>query len=243
MTHLYRATAILMLVLFAAAGAFGQQAPQPAEVATAAETAAPATPAATTNELTATDDGETETDSEKLSPSSLREHFLQLVDRHPNEMGRIIALDPTLLLNEPFLARYPDVADFIARNPEIRRNPHYFVREVYTPSPRGPAEDIIEALSIAFVFGLIAFVLAWLIRTIVEQKRWNKLSRTQSEVHNKILDRFGSSEELLAYIKTPAGSKFLESAPIPLHSEPARPHGGRPAGPEELGPACEDFLR
>jgi hypothetical protein len=66
---------------------------------------------------------------------------------------------------------------------------------------------------------LIAFALAWVIRTINEQKRWNKLSRTQSEVHNKILDRFGTSAEVLDYIKTPAGTKFLESAPIQLHDE------------------------
>ncbi|HEU5161677.1 MAG TPA: hypothetical protein VFV54_00895 [Thermoanaerobaculia bacterium] len=221
MTHFHRATAILILVLFGAAGAFGQPA-QPAATETATETAAAST---TTAESTASEATSAEANpSEEMSPWSLREHFLQLVDRHPEEVGRIIALDPTLLLNEPFLARYPDVADFIAQHPEIQRNPHYFVREVNTTVQReGPAEQIIEALSIGFVFTLIASVLAWLIRLIIEQKRWNKLSRTQAEVHTKILDRFGSSEELLAYMKTPAGSKFLESAPIPLHSEPARP--------------------
>jgi hypothetical protein len=57
------------------------------------------------------------------------------------------------------------------------------------------------------------------VRTIIEQKRWNRLSKTQAEVHNKILDRFGTTSELLEYVKTPAGTKFLESAPIPLHEE------------------------
>ena len=47
------------------------------------------------------------------------------------------------------------------------------------------------------------------------------MSKTQSEVHNKILDRFSTSAELLDYIRTPAGTKFLESAPIPLHAEAA----------------------
>jgi hypothetical protein len=60
------------------------------------------------------------------------------------------------------------------------------------------------------------------VRTIVDQKRWSQLSRRQTEVHNKILDRFSNSDELLAYIKSPAGSKFLESAPIPLHAEAPR---------------------
>jgi hypothetical protein len=62
-------------------------------------------------------------------------------------------------------------------------------------------------------------VLAWAVRTVIEQRRWNRLSARQSEIHNRILDRFATSEELLAYIKTPAGTKFLESAPIPVHAE------------------------
>jgi hypothetical protein len=40
----------------------------------------------------------------------------------------------------------------------------------------------------------------------------------QTEVHNKLLDRFTSNEDLLAYIQTPAGRRFLESAPIPTES-------------------------
>ena len=42
--------------------------------------------------------------------------------------------------------------------------------------------------------------LAWLIRTLIEQRRWKQLSRTQSDVHNKILDRFNTTEQLLEYI-------------------------------------------
>jgi small-conductance mechanosensitive channel len=85
---------------------------------------------------------------------------------------------------------------------------------------------VFEALIIFATFLLVALALAWLLRTIIEQKRWSRLSRTQSEVHNKILDRFGTSEELLAYVRTPAGTRFLESAPIPLHAE--RPAQGAP---------------
>ncbi|HEX6161311.1 MAG TPA: hypothetical protein VF111_14145, partial [Thermoanaerobaculia bacterium] len=73
-----------------------------------------------------------------------------------------------------------------------------------------------------FTMSVIGLALAWVVRTTIEQKRWNRLSRTQNEVHNKILDRFGSSSELLEYIKTPAGTKFLESAPIPLHTTASR---------------------
>jgi hypothetical protein len=156
----------------------------------------------------------------------VRDQFVQLLAQHPREVTPIVVLDPTLLSNDPFLARYPELAHFVAAHPEIRRNPHYFVQELPNPLAfrrQSAWQEAVEALGVGFVISLIAFVGIWLVRTLIEQRRWSRLSRTQAEVHNKILDRFGSTEELLAYIKTPAGSKFLESAPIPLHVEAAGP--------------------
>ena len=158
----------------------------------------------------------------------VRDQFVRLLTQHPPEVAPIVALDPTLLSNDPFLARYPELAQFVAAHPEIRRNPHYFVQELPNPLAfrrHSTWQDVVEAIGIGFVISLIGFILIWLVRTLIEQRRWSRLSQTQAEVHNKILDRFGSTEELLAYIKTPAGSKFLESAPIPLHTEVARPSG------------------
>ena len=60
--------------------------------------------------------------------------------------------------------------------------------------------------------------LIWLIKTLVDYRRWSRLSKIQTEVHNKVLDRMQSNEDLLAYIQTPAGRRFLESAPIPVES-------------------------
>lgn len=160
------------------------------------------------------------------APESVREEFTRLLNAHPPAVARIVAADPTMLSNEPFVARYPDLADFLAKHSEVRRNPHYYT-QYFDNGERHPVssmDKMIEAMTIISVIGLIAFALAWLVRTVIEQRRWNRLSRTQTEVHNKILDRFGSSEEVLAYIKSPAGSKFLESAPIPLHAETATPN-------------------
>ena len=53
---------------------------------------------------------------------------------------------------------------------------------------------------------------------MVDYRRWSRLSKIQTEVHTKLLDRFQSNQDLLAYIQTPAGRRFLESAPIPIES-------------------------
>ena len=153
------------------------------------------------------------------SSEDVRQRLSVLLNRHPDDLATVLALEPGLLSNEAFLAGYPDLARFLGEHPEIRRNPHFYLAWYQTREPRGVLSEILESLMIFATFLFIALALAWLVRTVVEQKRWNRLSRTQAEVHNKILDRFGSSEELLEYVRSPAGARFLESAPIPLHAD------------------------
>jgi len=51
---------------------------------------------------------------------------------------------------------------------------------------------------------------------VIDHRRWLRVSKIQSEVHSKLLDRFTSNQDLLAYVQTPAGKRFLESAPISI---------------------------
>ncbi len=62
-------------------------------------------------------------------------------------------------------------------------------------------------------------VTMWIIRLILTHKRWNKMARIQMEAHSKLLERFQSSQDLLAYMQTEAGRRFLESTPIPVEVE------------------------
>jgi hypothetical protein len=155
----------------------------------------------------------------RRSSHEVRSELGTLLRQSPSELGTILALDPTLLSHEAFLAGYPELSRFVAEHPEVRRNPRFYLAE-FAPTA-GDSHHLIESLTILGVFALTALVAAWLIRTIIEQRRWSRLSRTQSEVHNKILERFGTSEALLEYMRSPAGARFLESAPIPLHVERA----------------------
>jgi hypothetical protein len=84
--------------------------------------------------------------------------------------------------------------------------------------------DLYDGLGVIIIMSIILGSLGWIVRTIIDSRRWHRLSKTQTEVHNKLLDRFTANEDLLAYMQTPAGKAFLESAPLPLES-PARPVG------------------
>jgi hypothetical protein len=238
MTLTARTIFILMLVFtlagLAPAGKLIAQEPSTTDttdsVESTAQTATTDAAAAETAAETPTEEaGTSSEDTEESSTNrhyKIREQFTRLLEQHPYELWMILKLDPALLTNDAFMSGYPEVQELVAQHPEIPKNPRFYLAQFNSPAEnRSVLGDIIELLAVAGGTGLIAFALAWLIRTLIEQRRWKQLSRTQSDVHNKILDRFNTTEQLLEYIRTPAGSKFLESAPIPLHAE--RPASGR----------------
>jgi hypothetical protein len=87
-------------------------------------------------------------------------------------------------------------------------------------------QDFVEGGTIILVLLSVAGMTLWLIRTVLEQRRWNRLSKIQAEVHTKLMDRFSSNDELIAYVQTPSGRRFLESGPSPLQeTAPSRSVG------------------
>jgi hypothetical protein len=145
-------------------------------------------------------------------------------------------MDPTMLSNQPYLAQYPAVQQFLAAHPEIARNPAFyleFVRQSYDyTAPTDPQSraidvwaDTMEGIGVFCIVVFISSMVAWLIRTMLNHRRWLRSSKVQTEVHNKLLDRFAGTNELLSYIQTPAGRRFLEAAPIPVEAATDRPLG------------------
>jgi hypothetical protein len=111
----------------------------------------------------------------------------------------------------------------------VAHNPAYFIGEVSfrrwdPPNPRREAietwQNMMAGLALFSVFAVITSVLVWLLRTLIDYRRWLRISKVQTDVHSKLLDRFTSNEDLMAYVQTSAGRKFLESAPIPLEMSP-----------------------
>ncbi|HWW61711.1 MAG TPA: hypothetical protein VN181_10125, partial [Thermoanaerobaculia bacterium] len=180
---------------------------------------APAATETTSTAVTTTATPMTTTTSS--SSEEVRARFSTVLRESPPQLAGILVLEPTLLSNSAFLAGYPELARFVAEHPEVRLHPAYYLEEFDRPVNNRPFDNVVERLTEFLVALTVVLAFAWLIRTLIEHRRWSRLARVQSEVHNKILDRFGSSEELLQYIKTPAGSKFLESAPITVYSDQA----------------------
>jgi hypothetical protein len=74
------------------------------------------------------------------------------------------------------------------------------------------SEQVTVSIVTALAFGNVAWV-AWLLITTVRRV---KVARAQAEIQSKLLDKFESSQELLAYMQTDAGQRFvqIESEPV-----------------------------
>lgn len=198
-------TLALILILCATA-AFAQQ----------TETTATSAPQATTTTVRL-----------DVDAGTTRQQFRELLERHPPQVGRVLKMDPTLFHNQAYLATYPALGAFLNEHPEVAHTPSYYLEGVYVPGDIRPEtvteriwRDTMEGFAIFLAIGVVVMTLVWLIRTLIEYRRWSRLSHVQTEVHNKLLDRFATNEELMNYIQTPAGKRFLESAPLQLEAGP-----------------------
>jgi hypothetical protein len=148
------------------------------------------------------------------------ERLQQILGEHPPSVREVLRLDPSLLNSPDYLAPYPQLAAFLQQHPEVRRNPGYFFGQntFREDSPRDRAIDTFAGIlaGIAVFTGVMAalFVISSLLRQLIEYRRWLRQVRIQTDVHTKLLDRLTSNEDLLAYTQSPAGRRFLESAPI-----------------------------
>lgn len=167
-----------------------------------------------------------------LSAEAIRERLNEIMQRYPRNVGRVLRLDPSLLQDPNYLSNYPAIQQFIAQYPDVARAPEYYFAEYainYNPDPWGTPQqqalnmlrNWVEMIMVFVIVVAISIAVLWLLKSLVDHRRWLRTSKIQTEVHSKLLDRFSSSEELLAYMKTPAGAKFLESAPIALDAGPA----------------------
>ncbi len=155
-------------------------------------------------------------------------------------LSEVVANDPTLLANQEYVGRTnPELERFLEAHPEVARNPDFYLfadlpngpgrrsdrfeRRVWQQNPRSEMSGLTREL-LGMGSGFLAFfcfagTLLWLTRAFLENRRWARVFKLQSEVHGRLIERFGSNEELLTYMNTEAGKRFLEAAPIPIEFE------------------------
>jgi hypothetical protein len=163
-----------------------------------------------------------------IDARQVRDQLNELFQQYPPSLRMVLQLDPTLLSNANYVALYPSLAAFLSQHPEVAHNPAYFVGTRSGLNDNIRIQDslssrigqIIEPLAVASVFIVLIGVLGWIIRSIMNHRRWLRVSKLQTDMQNKLLERFTSNEEMLAFIQTSAGQRFLESASLAAEQGP-----------------------
>lgn len=153
----------------------------------------------------------------------------------------VVSHDPSLLSNQDYVARNnPQLAAFLAAHPDVARNPDFYLFS-HLKHTDGSADEALERAVWPDVYrerggpnswdkfwdgfipliGITITIIAilWLTRMFVENRRWNRIFKMQSDVHGRLIEKFTNNQDLAAYMQTEAGRKFLEAAPIPVAFE------------------------
>jgi hypothetical protein len=159
---------------------------------------------------------------EQTDARETRERLHDVLNQYPPSVREVLRIDPTLLYRPDYIATYPMLAAFLEQHPEIAHNPGFFLgewraREESTPTGQAFREvgQMFEHLTIVLIIVTITVGIVWLIRAAIEHRRWQRTMRAQSELNTKLIDRFSSSEELLAYLQSPAGKSLIEPSVVP----------------------------
>ena len=153
----------------------------------------------------------------------------------------VVEHDPSLLSNQDYVTRNnPQLAAFLTAHPEVARNPEFFLFSHLPHEPgepdevleravwpdiyrsrreQGPLNEFVHDLSPLLAFLGFLVVVIWLVRIFVENRRWGRVFKLQSEVHGRLIDKFSTNQELASYMETEAGKRFLEAAPIAVNLE------------------------
>jgi hypothetical protein len=195
-----------------------------------------------------------------------QDQLLNLLRVSPT-LTSVVAIDPSLLSNREYVARNnPALAQFLAKHPEITRNPEFYLFSRLGPNDRhrdrvrtleraiwpeyvqgndsnnsqeayyhdqavmykNQADEAYQRISSnrtysfnkaldqlfqVFIFACVLGTLFWLVRSLLEGRRRGQIARLQLEMHNRLIQRMGSSQELMAYLESDIGKRLFLDPP------------------------------
>jgi hypothetical protein len=152
-----------------------------------------------------------------------RDHLRQILQQYPPSLTQVLQIDPSLLSKADYLAPYPTLDAYVKQHPEIAHNAAFFIGTAHSPgfgeeSQRVQTMRMIDQMvgGLLFFCGFLAVVsgAVYLIRGVIDHRRWLHATKIQTDAHTKIVDRLSTNEDLMAYLQSPSGQKFLSMAPV-----------------------------
>jgi len=159
--------------------------------------------------------------SERATADSVRNELRAVLRQYPPAVADVLRLSPSLASDGNYLGAYPALAAFLTSHPEIGQNPSFYFgagRTAWDSEEQAGGtrrarivSSMLDSVAVFTGLMMVLGVIAWLLKSLIDHRRWSRAVKIQADAHAKLLDRLTSTDDLLAYSQTPAGRHFLES--------------------------------
>ena len=146
----------------------------------------------------------------------------RFLDTHPEIAVRVINYPPAMS-DSNYLHEHPSLQAFLESHPLIKADPRAFIspREWRFEGRPSDTERVMDFLGPFSAFVGILLAMVWLIRTLIESRRWNRSFKVHEDLHAKLIEKFASGQDFSTYVQSEAGRRLLEWTPPALEL----PHG------------------
>jgi hypothetical protein len=156
-----------------------------------------------------------------------RQRLHEILDQYPPSVAQVLRLDPSLITKADYVEPYPTLAAFLAQHPEVAHNPVFFLGSAASMDTERSRQQVLNTIDGALAgvglflaFVTLAGVVMWLTRAGIDHRRWLRATKMQTDAHMKLVERLTSNEDLMAYMQSPAGQRFLSSSPMTIDVMP-----------------------
>ena len=138
----------------------------------------------------------------------------RFLDSHPEIQGDVLR-SPNSISDPNYLHERPELQAFLEAHPLIKADPRAFISPAAWrfQDRRSDTENLLSWFVPFSVFVICLLAVLWVLRLVLENRRWNKSFKIHEEVHTKLIEKFASGQDLTAYMDSEAGRRLLEWTP------------------------------
>src|SRR5579862_740735 len=138
----------------------------------------------------------------------------RFLDSHP-EIASEVVDNPYAMTDPNYLKDHAAMQAFLESHPMVKADPRAFIspRNIRVEPPRSELDEFMNDLAPLAAFGGALLAILWIIRALLENRRWNRSFKMHEEVHTKLIEKFASGQDFNAYMQSEGGKRLLEWTP------------------------------
>jgi hypothetical protein len=140
---------------------------------------------------------------------------------HPEIESDVIGR-PRAMSDPNYLKEHPELQAFLEGHPLVKADPRAFLspRPWWAEGPQSGVDRLLSGLVPASVFVCCLLAVLWVLRTVLENRRWNRSFKVHEDVQTKLIEKFASGQDFNAYMQSDAGRRLLEWTPPATDTAP-----------------------